>query len=80
MKEAHQEVDFGGRPSPILMREGEQAEERNAKLARSFYYRTNRVFAAPMAFVAAESAPLRPSPVAIHDDSDVARQPVAIER
>jgi hypothetical protein len=62
------------------MREGEQAEVWDAKFARGFDHRADRILAASMAFVAAESAPLRPSPVAVHHDSDVSREPLAIER
>jgi len=42
--------------------------------------RAHRILAAPMALVTRESAPIRPSPVAVHHDRHMTRHPRRIER
>src|SRR5262245_8383359 len=78
-QQPHQRVDLAPRPLPVLGREGEQAEEGDTEPARCFDHGAHRPLAAPMPLDARQSAPLRPPPVAIHDDGDVARKAGEIE-
>ncbi len=80
MEQVHQEAHLGARPLPVLIGEDEQGEVGDADLARGFDHRAYRVLAAAMALRTRKPMLARPSPVAVHHDRDVARQPLRLER
>ena len=80
MEQLHQEAHLGARPLPVLIGEYEQGEVGDANLARGFDHRAHRVLAAAMALRTGKPVLARPSPVAVHHDRDMARQPLSFER
>src|SRR5471032_1062666 len=70
-QQSHQIVDLVGRARPVLGREGEQRQDRNAELASAANDFAYRVGAPAVTGDAWQPPRLRPSPIAVHDDGDV---------
>src|SRR5690606_31932479 len=69
------EIYFIFRPRPVLRREAEDGEVRNTVADAQFDHAPQRVDALDMAFGAWLAAGLGPTPMAVHDDPDVSRNP-----
>ncbi len=80
MEQLHQEADLGARPVPILIGEDEQGEVGDADLACGLDHGAHRILAAAMALRTGKPVLARPSAVAVHNDRNVARQPLGLER
>ncbi|MNI75310.1 hypothetical protein D3C73_1314490 [compost metagenome] len=73
-EQLHQRIDFFLRPAPVLAGEREQGQRRNAQFQAALDGAVDRARAGTMADDAGATALLCPTPVAIHDDGNVARQ------
>jgi hypothetical protein len=71
-EQLHQDGHFLGGTAPVLAREGEQREELHAQLGAPAHGRAHGLDTAAVTGDTRQQALLRPAPVAIHDDRDVA--------
>ena len=72
-EQLHQRADLVLRPAPVLAGEGEQGQGANAALKAEVDAGVDRACAGTVADGARATATLRPAPVAVHDDGDMAR-------
>ena len=79
LQQHHQRADFGGRPLPVLDRERIERQHLEAEPRRGLDHVAHGVDAGAMAFDPRQVALARPAAVAVHDDGDVAREPVGLE-
>ena len=79
-QQAHQEVDFTLRPFlPVFFRKGVERERMNADARRRLHCRAHGRDSGAMSGHARHVTPLRPAPVAVHDDRDVSWEPLWIK-
>src|SRR5713101_10019068 len=75
-QQAHQEIDFAlGTLLPVFFREGVERYSVNAGARRRLHRRTDGRNPGAMSGHARHMAPVRPAPVAVHDDGDVFWEP-----
>src|SRR5581483_8551145 len=72
-QQAEEVADFARRPRPVLRAERENGEIKDAELMRRLHHAAQRLDAAAMAFRAWQATCCRPTPVAVHDDSNMQR-------
>jgi hypothetical protein len=70
-QKAHQIRHFGRRPAPVLGRKAVDRQIAHAKADGGAHRDADRFDAAAMALEARQSARLRPTAVAVHDDADM---------
>ena len=79
LEQHHQRADFGRRPLPVFDGERVEREDFEAEARRGFHHVAHRIDAGAVAFDARQVALAGPPPVAVHDDGDVARQPIEFD-
>ena len=72
----HQKIDLGLRPLPVFARQAVERELLDPEPSTLLGRAAHAGHAAAMAFDARQTLPLRPPPVAIHDDGNVPRPAV----
>jgi hypothetical protein len=79
LQQRHQGGDLGLRPLPVLDRERVEGQHLQAQARGGLHHVPHGVDAGAVPLHPALVAELRPTPVAVHDDRDVARQPVEVD-
>src|SRR5207253_2393828 len=77
-EQGHQEVNFTARTLPVFFREGVQREGRDVNACCRFDGRTYSRDAGTMSSDTRQVTAPRPAAIAVHDDSDVFREPLGI--
>ena len=70
-QQPHQELELAGRPLPVLDREAIERQLLEPEAASLLDDRAHALDAAAVSDDPGQTTPLRPPPVAIHDDGDV---------
>src|SRR5260370_731575 len=78
-QEAHQEVDFRFRAAPVFHRKRVQRKGGDIESGTRLNYGSRRLNAGAMPRNSRKVTPLRPASIAVHDYSDVLREPLGIQ-
>ena len=80
LQQPHERRDLALRALPVLDREGVEREHLEPEACRGLDRVAHRLDPGAVALDAVLLAQLRPAPVAVHDDRDVAREPLPVDR
>ena len=79
LEQLQEEIEFLGRPLPVLAGEAIERDLLDAQPGTFLGHAADAGHAAAMSFDPRQAPPAGPTPVAVHDDGDVPRQPLPRE-
>jgi len=79
LQQPHECPDLGGRALPVLDRKGVQGKDVYSEAGTGLDRIANRVDTGAMALDARQMTLRSPSPVAVHDDGDMRREPLEMQ-